>query len=51
MYVKEIIALRPIESNSGPSTSGPRKFPTANGIRNSPAFVAETLKKSVSTSV
>jgi len=51
MYVKEIIALRPIESNSGPSTSGPRKFPTANGIRKRPAFVFETPMKSVRTSV
>jgi hypothetical protein len=43
MYVNEIIALRPIESNSGPSRSGPKKLLTAKGIRNSPATFASTL--------
>ena len=32
MYVPAIIGLRPTESNSRPSTSGPRKLPIANGM-------------------
>ena len=51
MYVKEIITRRPIESNSGPSSQGPRMLPTEKGTRNRGALLELILKKSVRTSV
>ena len=43
MYVNEIITRRPMVSNSRPSSTGPRKFPAANGNRYQPTESLETL--------
>ena len=41
-YVPEIIFLRPRESNSGPSSSGPARFPAAKPMRNSGTIFSST---------
>ncbi len=42
MYVPAIIGLRPMVSKKRPSSSGPRKLPTANGSRYRPTLAAFT---------